>query len=81
MSSNRWSDDETRGLLSVWSATEIQAKFDGTVRDAEVYRNISDLLAELGVHPLQQFFPHLPADIARKYYSEPSSCREFGVCL
>ncbi|XP_071944849.1 uncharacterized protein [Antedon mediterranea] len=53
MSENRgsnWTYEEVLGLLGIWAEEKIQAQMDGSVRNAGVYRIISDkLLRESGI--------------------------------
>ncbi len=43
-----WSVDETRALLGIWVATDIQSQLDGVARNRVVYQKIATALAELG---------------------------------
>ncbi|GFQ92620.1 zinc finger protein with KRAB and SCAN domains 2 [Trichonephila clavata] len=44
----RWCTEEIRALINIWGNLDVQQKFDGTVRDSEVYKNISEELKKLG---------------------------------
>ncbi|GFR29102.1 zinc finger protein with KRAB and SCAN domains 2 [Trichonephila clavata] len=44
----RWCTEEIRALINIWGNLDVQKKFDGTVRDSEVYKNISEELKKLG---------------------------------
>ncbi|GFT66170.1 hypothetical protein TNCV_650211 [Trichonephila clavipes] len=44
----RWSTEEIRALINIWENQEMQQKFDGTVRDSEVYKKDCDGLKKIG---------------------------------
>ncbi|GFQ90440.1 zinc finger protein with KRAB and SCAN domains 2 [Trichonephila clavata] len=44
----RWLTKEIRALINIWGNQDVQQKFDVTVRDSEVYRNISEELKKFG---------------------------------
>lgn len=46
VNSSRWSIDETKILLSMWSEENIQDQLDGTVRDGEVYKKLERMMKE-----------------------------------
>ncbi|GFQ71828.1 zinc finger protein with KRAB and SCAN domains 2 [Trichonephila clavata] len=46
--SARWCTEEIRALINIWGNLDVQEKFDGTVLDSEVYKNISEELKKLG---------------------------------
>ena len=43
-----WSVDETRALLGIWGATDVQSQLDGVARNRVVYQKIASALADLG---------------------------------
>lgn len=43
-----WTDDEIRALLAIWAEDRIQRQLLGTVRNAAVFRTISDKLQQRG---------------------------------
>ena len=43
-----WNTDETRALLSVWGAANVQSKLDGVVRNRTIYERIARELQVLG---------------------------------
>ncbi|RXN02983.1 zinc finger and SCAN domain-containing 29-like protein [Labeo rohita] len=43
-----WSDEETVLFLQLWSEKNIQDKFDGTVRNNRVFKELTEKLAEAG---------------------------------
>ena len=46
--SGPWSAEETRALLDVWGADNVQRHLDGVVRNRTVYQRVANGLAELG---------------------------------
>ena len=40
-----WSGDETRALLSVWGAAEVQSKLDGVARNKSIFQKIASAVA------------------------------------
>ena len=46
--SGPWSTEETRALLDVWGADNVQCSLDRVVRNRTVYQRVANGLAELG---------------------------------
>lgn len=44
--SSRWTVAETKILLTMWADEYIQDQLDGTVRDAEVYKQLEKMMRE-----------------------------------
>ena len=50
-----WSSDETKALLGIWGAADVQSQLDGIVRNKVIYQKVATALAELGYeHTWQQ---------------------------
>ena len=52
-----WSVDETRALLGIWGATDVQSQLDGVARNRVVYQKIASALDDLGYERNITFFP------------------------
>ena len=52
---SNWTPGETAALLAIWGKTNVQASFDGSVRDQKTYIHISKEMAESGhdCNPIQ----------------------------
>ena len=40
------SDDETKALLGIWAASEVQSQLDGVVRNDTIYEKVAAQLRE-----------------------------------
>ena len=45
---SNWTHGETAALLAIWVRANVQARFDGSVRDQKTYIHISKEMAESG---------------------------------
>ena len=45
---SNWNNEETAALLAIWGRANVQARFDGSVRDQKTYMHISREMAEGG---------------------------------
>jgi phosphoribosylaminoimidazole carboxylase/phosphoribosylaminoimidazole-succinocarboxamide synthase len=45
-----WSEKECLALLSAYGTEEIQKKLEGTHKNADIYRKISDIMKKKGIH-------------------------------
>ena len=43
-----WSNEETRTLLGVWGAADVQSQLDGVVRNKTIYEKITAALCDVG---------------------------------
>ena len=43
-----WSTEETKALLGVWGATDVQSQLDGVTRNRIVYKKIASALSKCG---------------------------------
>ena len=52
---SNWTPGEIAALLAIWGKTNVQASFDGSVRDQKTYIHISKEMAESGhdCNPIQ----------------------------
>ena len=52
---SNWTRGETAALLAIWGRVNVQASFDGSVRDQKTYIHISKEMAESGheCNPIQ----------------------------
>ena len=41
-----WSNDETKALLGIWGASEVQSQLDGVVRNRTIYEKVAAQLRE-----------------------------------
>ena len=41
-----WSNDETKALLGIWGASEVQSQLDGVVRNCTIYEKVVAQLRE-----------------------------------
>ena len=46
--STGWSNEETRALLGIWGAAEVQNQLDGIIRNRVIYEKIAASLSKLG---------------------------------
>ena len=45
-----WTEEETRALVGVWGAEDVQSQLDGVARNKEIFEKIASSLANHGYH-------------------------------
>lgn len=62
-----WTIDETRALVGIWGAADVQNQLDGVARNRAIYEKISAALADLGYERTWQQWKTKVKNLTQRY--------------
>lgn len=62
-----WTDEETRALVAIWGAADVQSQLDGVMRNKAIYQKIAAALADLGFERTWQQCKTKIKNLTQKY--------------
>ena len=69
-----WTEDETKALIGIWKAADVQKQLDGIVRNRTIYDKIAAELSALKYHRTWQQCKTKIKNLVQKY-------KKVGVCV
>ena len=73
-----WSDAEIKALIGVWAEGDIQKKFDGSVRNKEIYKKLASDLQEQGYDRDWEQCKSKIKNLKTEYRTEKDNNNEIG---